>query len=179
MARYSDIRRGGELKYALDNWVKHMTDYENRESNIGQGKERGTQKTLFVVPFMKDLTLDQVVEVGATADQFAVLKEFIDAADGAEVLDAVGSKTPVTIKGFRPARVTWFRNATKTKTVATSKITKLKYLKYAGTRYASPFGRKSDTSDQLDAYNSIRTGLKAKEGFAVSRVSLVREKFSA
>lgn len=179
MARYSDIRRGGELKYALDNWINHMTDYENRESGIGQGQERGAQATVYVVPFMKDLTLDEVVEVNVTATHLADLRTYITAADGAEVIEAIGSKTPITVTGFRAARVTWFRNANKVKTVATSKVTKLKYLKYAGDRSACPFGRAADSDDQQDAFNAVRAQLKAQAGLAVNRVSLVREKFAA
>ena len=179
MARYSDIRRGGELKYALDNWITHMTDYESRDSGIGQGQERGEQSTVYVVPFMKDLTLDQVVEVSVTATHLSALRSYIASADGAEVIEAIGTKTPIVIKGFRPARVTWFRNATKVKSVQTSKVTKLKYLKYEGDRSACPFGRQTDSDDQQDAYNAVRAQLKAEAGLAVNRISLVRERFAA
>lgn len=179
MARYTDIRRGAQLKFALDNYVDYLQNLGQGESGIGQGTERGAQSTVYVVPFGKDVTLDTIVETRVTATHLTALKESIDTSTEAEILDAAGNKTVSKIHGFRPARIVWFRNTAKQKTVETSKVTKLKYLKYAGDRFSAPFGRKTDNSDQVDAYNSIRSILKAKSDYAVNRVSLVRERFAS
>lgn len=182
MARFSDIRRGAELKYAFDNWVNYMTDYENRPSNIGQGTPRGEQKDVYLTPFGEDVAADELAKASVTVAHLEVLRPHIAAVTAASLVEPdsdgnLGGKKATDIIGFRPARVVWFRNQNKVSTVATSKVTKLRYLKYEGDRYSCPFGKGTANDDQQDAFKALKARLRAQT-FATNRVSLVREKYA-
>ena len=177
-SRYSDIRRGAQLNEDLNNYINYLST--PRTPNVGGGTPRGAQRQLFLTPFGQDIETDQVVQVQANADSYTALSAYIVSGNGAAVDTAVGTKTIANLKGFRPARVVWFRNATRSVTVARSEVTNRQYLKYAGDRASCPFGRATATDDQMDVFNAIKADILTNNAsLEVNRVSLTREKISA
>lgn len=176
--RYSDIRRGAQLNDALTKYISYLQT--PRVPNLNSRGARPQQQNVFVVPFNFDLATDEVIPLRASQDGVNVLATFINnAATNAELLTTIGSKQPVSNTGFKPAKVVYFRNTTRSVTVATSDITGRKYLKYAGDTYTAPFGRKTATDDQNDCFNAIKGLILAQTGFEIQRVSLQVEKLSA
>jgi hypothetical protein len=176
MSRYSDIRRGAELNRSLTNYINHLSNPPER--NVGGGTARDANKPVYVVPFGTDIATDEVVEVAATQAHWAALSTYINqVGTGAEVLEAPGANTVVTVGRIIPARIVWFRNATKTKTVARSAVTNNQYLKYAGDRNSLAFGRENPDDDMYDAYQAIRATIRAATAqLAVNRISLTPER---
>lgn len=175
--RYSDILRGAQLAKDLENYTTYLTT--PRDRNVGTGGDRAPQRQLFLTPFGQDIETDELVQVQGSQAGYTALSTYIVAGNGAEVATALGANTVATVPNFRPARIVWFRNATKTKTVVRSKVTNRQYLKYAGDRDSCPFGRATATDDQIDVFNSIKADILANNNtLEVNRVSLTREKIS-
>ncbi|MEL7354054.1 MAG: hypothetical protein AAFN38_21710 [Cyanobacteria bacterium J06560_5] len=175
--RYSDIRRGGQLKIDLDNYINYLT--QPRERNVGNGGDRSPQTAVYVTPFGKDLDTDELASVNAPQSGYAALNSFLVASNGADLTNAIGTKTPVEINGYRPAKVVWFRNATKVKTVVRSSVTNRQYLKYEGDRDTCPFGRAAATDDMMDVFLAIKADIKqANSTLEVNRISLTRERIA-
>jgi hypothetical protein len=178
MTRYSDIRRGAQLNEALTNYVQYLTTPRTPKTNTRGA--RPAQQQVFVLPYSIDLGTDQVVAVKSPTEGVNRLVPLINNTTDtqAEVLTAKGSKTPVVIQGFSPARLVTFENTTRSVTVATSDITKSKYLKYAGDRYQCAFGKKAANDDINDAFNILLAAAKARTGLEVNRVSMQPERIS-
>jgi len=177
MARYSDIRRGAQLQAALTAYTTYLTTA--RTPNLSTTNDRPVQIGAGVIPFGTDIAGDMVSvncpQTGATR-----LKTLIDGVDGAKVFTAAEVTGDIEdIIGFKPARITTFENATKTKTIETSEVTGQRYLKYAGERFSAPFGRetKAGTDRMIPVFNALKAALLARTGLAVNRVSLSPEKF--
>lgn len=176
--RYSRIREAGQLNLALTNYIQYLTTPRTR--NIGTRGARPDSKAVYVVPFGFDIATDEVVRVQNSVPGYTALATRVNTAGtGAEVVDVLGSKTVATVGQFTPSRVVFFRNATRSTTVARSEVTNLQYLKYNGDRDSCAFGRKTATDNEYDAFESIKSGiLQANASLAVKRVSLSREKYS-
>lgn len=178
MSRYRDIKRGAQLKQALDNYIQHIGT--PRDPNVGSGTPRGPQQVLYIQPFGQDLPLNSRVQTRASQDSWAALSQFIVAGNGAEAETAIETNTVVDLNKFRPARVVWFRNATRTVTVARSAVTNQQYLKYNGDRSSVPFGRAAADDDQMDVFNAIKADiLTTNNTLEINRVSLTRERIGA
>ena len=177
MARYSDIRRGGQLNAELTRYISYLTT--PRERKVGQGKAREARVAVWVNPFGRDLATDTLALTYTTqADITALAGRVNTSGTGAELVTTLGSKGQISINGFSPARLIYFSNATKTKSVVTSGVTGRKYLKYTGARQSVPFGRKLATDDQQDAFEGIKAAIIAADsGKAVKRFSLSLERF--
>lgn len=176
-SRYSDIRRGAQLKQDLDNYIDYLQT--PRTPNVGGGTPRAAQRILFLTPFGMDIDVAERVQVSASQDSHTALSSYIVTGNGAEIDTTLGSNKVVNLSRFRPARVVWFRNGTKTTTVVRSDVTNRQYLKYAGDRDSCPFGRATATDDLMDVFNAIKADiLTGNAGLAVNRVSLTREKIS-
>lgn len=178
MSRYSDILRGAQLNQALQNYLQYQGT--PRQPNVGGGTPRGPQQNLYIQPFGQDLALNSRIQVRAGQDDWAALSQFIVAGNGAEAETAVGTNTIVSLNKFRPARVVWFRNATRATTVATSAVTNQRYLKYNGDRSSVPFGRAAADDDQMDVFNAIKADILSNNAtLEINRVSLTRERIGA
>ncbi|MEM6353589.1 MAG: hypothetical protein AAF766_22795 [Cyanobacteria bacterium P01_D01_bin.14] len=178
MARYSDIRRAAQLNQALQNYINYLGT--PRTPNVGGGTPRGPQQQLFIQPFGQDLPLNSRVQVQASTDSYAALSQYIVAGNGAEADTAIGANSVVNLPKFRPARVVWFRNPTRTVQTATSGVTGQRYLKYNGDRDSCPFGRAAADDDQMDVFNAIKADiLTTNTNLEVNRVSITREKIGA
>lgn len=177
--RYSDIISSARLRPALDRYVQYLEGTVTRPSRINTQGDRQATNPVYVFPFGMDLAVDEVITAFYSTARDNVLVPIINAVTGVDVSVALGAKTPVERRGFRAARVVWFRNATKTKTVGTSDVTGLQYLRYAGTRSSCPFGRDdaSSPADIFDSFDQIKASLKSQPNLAVNRVSLTKESF--
>jgi gentisate 1,2-dioxygenase len=177
--RYSDILQSARLRPALDRYVQYLEGTVTRPSRINTQGDRAAVNPVYIYPFGLDLATNQVITAYYSTARDNALVAFINAVTGLQVDTTLGASTPVERAGFRAARVVWFRNATKTKTVGTSAVTGLQYLKYAGTRLSCPFGRDdaSSPADMFDGFNSVKSALRAQPNLAVNRVSLTKESF--
>ncbi|MBE9065133.1 hypothetical protein IQ260_00505 [Leptolyngbya cf. ectocarpi LEGE 11479] len=178
MSRYSDIRRGAQLKDAQEKYIAHIST--PREPNIGSRGAREPQKVVFVEPFGFDLAVDQVAQVNNNTQGYTDLSPRITAADGAQVTDALGAKTAAFVVGFRPARVVWNRAAAKTLVRKVSAVTGQAYGAYENvSRSSCAFGRAAATDDIHDAFSAIKEEiLTGTTGLALNRVTLTRERRS-
>lgn len=176
--RFSDIRRAGRLRPALDRYIQHLSGAATRPSRIGTQGPRGATQQVYIYPFGFDLAANQVLGARVDPAHLAVLQSFVNAPTGAGVETALGANDVSPISKFRAARVVLFRNQTRSVQVATSDITGLEYLKYNGDRYSCPFGRDDAASaaDMHDVFQEIKGALLAVTGFEINRVSLTREK---
>lgn len=175
-ARYSNIRQGRQLNDALGNYITYLQT--PRTPKINSRGDRPPSQVVYVVPFGQDLATDEVTPVNSPTAGVGRLSGLINAAGtGGEVLTTLGAKTPAYVEGFNPARLVTFENATKTKTVATSDVTKLPYLKYTGERFTCAFGRKTATDDLEDVFQALYAAARARTGLQVNRISLVIERF--
>ena len=173
--RYSRIRSANQLADAL----AKLRAYEDRPKTpkVNSRGARDPAKNVYIVPFGKDLDTDEVVRVRNSIDGYAALNLQINASGTqGEVTDARGTKTPVVIPGYRPARIVWFRNQTRSVTVGRSDATGIQYLKYNGDRSTCAFGRKATTDNQYDAFDEVKTAITNAPGLVVNRVTLTPER---
>ena len=178
--RYSDIRKAGQLQQALQNYITHIST--PRTPRINTRGPRDTSKVVYLAPFTITVDLDEVVMARVNPEHYTKLGTPINAASGAEVLEALGAKSLVDVGKFTAARLVLFENSTRSVTVATSDVTGLQYLKYAGERYSCPFGAQAATDDLIDAYQAAKAAVLAAGTTAnadVKRVSLIRERVGA
>ena len=175
MTRYSDIRRGAQLNAALQAYVNYLST--PRVPNVGGGTARGPQTTLYLTPFGQDLDANTRVSAKANTDSYGALQTYVVTGNGAEAVTTLGTDTLVELKKFRAARIVWFRNTARTVQVATSNVTNQRYLKYNGDRDSCPFGRATETDDQMDVFNAMKADILAQNNtLLINRVSLTREK---
>lgn len=176
--RYSRIREAGQLNLALTSYIQYLTT--PRERNIGSQGPRPDSKAAYVVPFGFDIATDELVRVQNSVEGYTALAGRVNTAGtGAEVVDTLGTKSVASVGQFSPSRVVWFRNATRTTTVARSAVTNLQYLKYSGDRSSCAMGRKTATDNEYDAFESVKSViLQATPTLEVNRISLSREKYS-
>lgn len=177
--RYSRITSSARLRPALDKYLAYLAGTAERPSRVGTQGPRGNTKAVYVLPFGFDLPASTSIRSSVKPADYTLLSTFINGAGtGGEVVDTTSGDVEQRT-GFTAARVVFFLNATRSITTPDSAVTGLKYLKYAGTRYSCPFGRKAVDSDMIDAFDAIKAAiLNANTGAAVKRVSLSREKYA-
>lgn len=174
-SRYSKIKQAAQLTEALNNL--QLYEKTPRPKKVNTRGARDPAKNVYIIPFGVDIETDEVVRVRNSVEGYTALATLINTAGNqGETTDARGTKTPAIVGGFRPARIVWFRNASRSVTVGTSEATKQKYLKYNGDRSTCAFGRGTATDNQYDAFNEIKTTILASNpSLEVNRVSITRE----
>jgi hypothetical protein len=178
MGRFSDIRRGGELKLKLDAYVNYLQNPPARQLN-SRG-DRAPSSPVYFIPFGAVLSgADKVLTADANDAGYGLLSSFINASPSGDVTNALGSKEVTSIGRFRPAKVTVFQNATKIKTTPPSRFTGRPYLKYAGDTFSCPFGAQAASSEMFGAFAEIKATLRARTGLQVNRVSFIAERLYA
>lgn len=174
-SRYSKIKQAAQLTEAL----KNLHIYENavRPRKVNSRGARDPAKNVYVTPFGTDIETTELVRVRNSVQGYTALATLINTSGiQGEVTDTRGTKTPAIVGGFRPARIVWFRNASRTVETKKSDVTKTDYLKYKGDRSTCAFGRGAATDNEYDAFNEIKTTILASNnGLEVNRVSLTRE----
>lgn len=178
MPRFSDIKKGPLLNQYFQNYVNYWNTAATRTPGVNTRGDQPARDPLYVVPFEVETQTDEVIAVSAAATAIAAMQTLVNGVTGAEFFTASTGKTIISLAGWRPAAATWFRNAAKTKTTATSELTGSRYLRYAGERFTVPFGQQTATAKQITTFNAIKAALKAQSGFAVNRVSLREERIT-
>lgn len=174
--RYSRIKQAAKLEAARIALQAYENAAATRPSRIGQGQPRDLDAIVYLAPFTVKVAADEVVSAKAYNDGFTTLGTLINASTVAEVSSSLGANSVVNIPKFSPARIVWFRNTTRSVTTPLSKFTNQEYLKYSGDSFSCPFGATADTDDMIDSFLDVKTRILAVNGYAVSRVSLTREK---
>lgn len=174
--RFSRIRQGAYYNQGLTNYINYLQTAATRPRRLLTRPEMEFI-SVFVWPFGADLGgTTERVEGRAQSTHYTTLAPLINGAGtGAEVSNAIGANTLVAFGKFRPARVIWQRSASKARSVETSQITGLQYIKYDAARLSCPFGRKADGDTIYDSFNALKGVLKSQTGLAVNRVSLSEE----
>lgn len=176
MTRYSDIKRAAKLQVGLTNYINYLQTLGTRPSRIGTQGPRNLDETLFIQPFTVTVAADEVIQARCSTESRTKLLTIVNGAADAAVTTALGGNSVITLGKFRPARVVYFENSTRSVQVETSEVTGLQYLKYAGERFSLPFGAQTAASDQTDAFLAAKAAiLTANQAAAVKRVSLSRE----
>lgn len=177
MGRYfADIRRGRELNDALTAYTTYLTSPRVRRLNT-RG-DRAPSILVYVEPYSLVMGASEIAAVNANRAAFEILKTYLVTANDAEVVNTTAAD-PTSINGFKPAKVTWSRAVSKSKSTPNSRFTGRPYLKYNNVENLScPFGRAKDTDRYRNAAIKIKAALKAVAGFEVNRVSFREEDFT-
>lgn len=180
MARkFSDVRRGAELEFALNNYIEHIRNMETRPTKRLRGGERGARRSSVlaaVLPFGMELATGDHALVRVGTGGLAGIGQAL-----ANRLFTQGTQlaSATKLEGFKPAKVSAFRGTGAAEYVQ-SKVTKLYYLKYAGDSYNAPFGALTATEEQAAGAAAVRTAIKSAFGVAdVQRISFSPEKVPA
>lgn len=169
--RFLKVLRGERGDAAKTKYLERLRGMGQGE-NVGQGRKRPASVKLYIEPFSDGFPGTILVETKAEAPAWDALK----------TVGAISSRTKATtdsndivvkVKQFKAARVVRRSASDKTGTVATSKLTGLKYLKYARPSISVPFGRSSDSDSFGEAKLAITNALTAN-GAQVS-VSFIDE----
>jgi hypothetical protein len=175
-SRYSNIRQAVQLQAALTALRAH--EDRVRTPQINSRGAQGARKNVYVNAFGFTFESTEVLRVRNNSADYTTLSTPINnAATGAKVTDALGSNTVVVRPGFSPARIVWFRNATRSVTPARSEATNQEYLKYAGERSSCAFGRKTVADSQNSVFDAIKTAITAANpGNVINRITLQPER---
>lgn len=174
VSRFSDIKRSNKLSEAYTNYKTWQDRPYDPQPNT-RGASKNT-KVVYLNPFGLPVTVGELYSSKTDPNTYAELSALVNASDGGEVTDTLGSSTVKRSRGFSAARVIWFRNASRVVSVARSEITNLQYLKYAGDRLSIPFGQATGTDEEISVFESIKAAALSNGSFDVSRVSLKRER---
>jgi len=176
--RYSRIREGARLNTALTNYIQYLQTLGTRDPQLNSQGARGATQQVFWHPFGILFTATEVYPSRVNPASYTLLAPYINGAGtGASVANVLGGDALVEEKGARPARVVWFRNATRAVAVARSEVTNMQYLKYNGDRDSCPFGANTEADNEIDAFNQIKGAiLEATANNEINRVSLQRER---
>lgn len=170
--RYTDIRRGGELKTALDNktaWDLNTKGARTTKRLTGGTGNRRAQEIVGIIPFTRKATAANAVLflVSIQKASFDDTASFgsTEARKYFDGTPAGGNKTYDTKpSGFSPARMTTFTSTATGTTFSykQAKATKMWYPDRPGTRRHYPIGRLTsspDTTDEVETKKAIRTAL--------------------
>lgn len=152
--RYSRILQASYLNQAVDNYVQYIQQASTRTRNIGGGTAKPPQVDLAIEPFNIDVASGEkwLARVGQPS------RAQLGTGVGTAVQEVGGSVDAIKVAGFQPARISVFIGSGSS-TVATSKITGLRYLKYNGTNYSHPFGRVASTDREQEIFNNVKAAL--------------------
>jgi len=161
MAKFSDIRRGGELKEALTNYVKYLDDMSTRQTKRQKGgavdAEAVKSIKIDLIPFgIKMPTTTPKFTVRASGKGLGAGSPLRESLSGRVDLSVAETSSEVSGEDFRPAKVTVFKGSGAGKYVQ-SKVTKLYYIKYPGDTYSAPFGAKTEAEEYQTGIKEVRT----------------------
>lgn len=171
MGRFSRIRQGARLGQAQSRYIQWLQESATRPQRIGQGTARGPQTTIYLEPFGKSMPTGTLA-ISRVSNE---ARTIMSAAIGPRVQTTAPTQGGVKIPGFSPAKVILFVR-TGNGVLATSEITGLQYMKYAGNSYSHAFGTSAATvSLEYEEFCEVRDELLA--GAPNRRVSYKAELF--
>lgn len=193
--RFSNIKKGGEYKKALDSYTTYLTDLGSRTSarvtGSGTPGTRGKSQSAGVRLFASDIAagkyvLAKVSEIALSAagGNFDTIAGFGIGADKrveyeVDAVDVVGEP-----EGYAtPARLTVFKPGAGASVYKRSKYTGLWYIKYSGKSFSTPFGRKFNVDGTTERFATARAqiiaSLKGNDAGQFPRISIREENFDA
>lgn len=171
------LAQAKRLAVYWDNYINYLSTLDDRQPGVGQGKPKPPQTKLYIKPFSLTLDTDQFLEGNGTSSRWGTFQtHFVNRTK--DTLNTSGGEISLNLKRFTPARIVIKTGMSTTKTVATAKTTKRKYITYGGESGSIPFGRNT-TEAELDAYNTIKTAIEGDNtNFDANtmRVSRIKEK---
>lgn len=191
--RFSDIKRGGELKKALDNYTDYLKEAETRDSprftGAGTPGTRGKSQIVGVRLFGTDIAPGSYVlsrvSAAALGSSAANFDNITDIGTGTnkrveytiDAANVVGEPT-----GFkRAARLSVFKPSGEASFYKRSKFTKLFYAKKPGKSYSTPFGRQFSAAGTTERFATARAqiiaSLKGDNANQFPRVSIREEDY--
>ncbi len=176
--RYRDIRRGNQLKNALDKYVTYLQTLGDAPPNIGSKGPIAPRILVEIEPFgLKSGQAPIKALVRASGDDYATLGVLFAAETDSKVT-VPPTADAIRRDGFVPARISAFLHPTKTMTPKTSGITGQSYAKYAGKSRRCPFGRNAATDELFTSFALITTRFHAEFGTTneMRRISLQVER---
>jgi hypothetical protein len=172
----TSLAKAKQLAVYWDNYVNYLSTLDDRQPNIGQGKPRPPQTTVYITPFGKDLAANQFLVASATAARWNTFKTAI----GNKAKDTLtGADSVLNLDAVRVAKVVIKTGISTTKQIKSSSRTKRKYITYGGEAGSIPFGRNVETDDEYDVYQGLVTAIKANSAFSATtmKISRIKEKF--
>lgn len=170
MGRFRDVRRGARLNEALTNYQAYLA--RSVSTALPNYKAKANPIALQITPFGFDLPTGSFARVNGN-EGWATVNGMAGVTNATTVAPAGANANQ--IRGFRPARVTWFRSTTKSVTNEQSRYTLQTYRKYTGDRFSMPFGQRADTDREFEVADKIKTALKSDPAYVISRVSITPE----
>ncbi|MEB3338971.1 MAG: hypothetical protein VKJ46_15985 [Leptolyngbyaceae bacterium] len=171
--KYSRIIQSARYYAAVDNYLKYITDSTKRGSRVGLGDPRPESKILYVQPFSVALAPKQLAKVSGAAPTYNTQESKMAGYTKAAL---AADEAAVDIDGFRAARVIIKTGITTTKKVEISKVTGMKYLSYGGKSSSIPFGRKTATENEGEAFLSLKTALAGGFTAASTKITWSKER---
>ncbi|MDJ0737885.1 MAG: hypothetical protein QNJ47_28140 [Nostocaceae cyanobacterium] len=172
MGRYSDIRRGEELKKSLDE-LRKWEDLSRAEKQALYKAQRGNAvklKPVYSKGYVESFTFNQrtYLPVRLLADEGQTLEANLiatvrtaAAADGRTLAPTFTTPSGAVlldgISGFKPARLSITQRGNEITDKNTSRVTKSQYKRYSNRSVSSPFGSNSAGSESYeDAVKAIK-----------------------
>lgn len=142
-------------------------------------RNRPKSQALYIDPFSFDLADRQVVKVSASSTVVTARLAAVNTGGTRASITLASDEAAFRIARFRPARVMIVTGRSSTGTDKISKTSGLPYRGYGGERSSIPFGRRTATEDEAQAFAAIRNAIIA--GASATNAPLVTlspEKYS-
>ena len=191
--RFKQVKKGGELKKALDTYTQYLSDANSRQTRrlTGQGTPgtRGKSQSVGIRLFGADMAADKYIisrvseaalgASGANFDNVAGIGTGTDKRAEYTIDEADVVAEPTGFK--KAARLTVFVPNAEASRYVRSKFTGLYYIKYGGKSFTTPFGRKQNvdgtTERFADARAQMLAALKGDGPGQFTRVSIREEDY--
>jgi len=191
--RFKNVKKGGELKKALDTYTQYLSDIGSRQTarTTGQGTPgtRGKSQPVGVRLFGTTMAagkyvVSQVSEaaLGTDGANFDTISGIGTGADKRAEYTVAPADVVAEPTGFKKAaRLTVFVPGAGRSEYKRSKYTSLYYIKYSGKSFTTPFGRKANADGTNERFGDARAqmiaALKGDGAGQFRRVSIREEDY--
>jgi len=171
-----NLAKAKQLAAYWDNYINYLTNLDDRQPNIGQGKPKPPQVELYIKPFALDLDSDQYLKVNGTQDRWAAYQSHFTGYTK-ETLNSGGGEIFLKLRNVTPAKLVIKTGISTTNQVVTAKTTKRKYVTRGGESGSIPFGLKTVGETEVEAYNALRAAIIASGiNQQTTKISRIKEK---
>ena len=168
------LARAKQLAVYWDNYVNYLSNLDDRQPNIGQGKAKPPQTKLYIKPFSLTLDTDQYLEANGTSSRWNNYQTHFTNYTK-ESLNTTSGEISLQLRRVRAAKIVIKTGISTTAQVVTSKSTKRKYVNYGGEAGSIPFGQNT-TENELDVFNLLKNAiLPDPDADPSTRVSRIKE----
>lgn len=153
--RYYNVLRGYRGAAARTAYLAYLAGEADQEPAIGTRGNRPESVRLYVTPFSIPLPADHQVIESALLPAWTLM----ETALANFATDTLGADTAVNIRSYHAPRLIRITKDP-TGTVATSKVTKLPYLKYDNESMSVPFGRNVAGDTVQSVFSTLSTAVR-------------------